>query len=58
MTSTNEKEMPAMTTKPTPASCLRQAEAITGEAAEFLMVKELVAALRELVAITAPEPQP
>ena len=45
-------------TKPTPASILRQAEAITGEASEFLMVKELVAALRELVAITAPEPQP
>jgi len=40
-----------MTTKPTPASCLRQAEAITGEAAEFLMVKELVAALKELVVI-------
>ena len=40
-----------MTTNPTPASVLRQAEAITGEASEFLMVKELVAALKELVVI-------
>jgi len=40
-----------MTTNPTPASVLRQAEAITGEAGEFLMVKELIAALKVLVEI-------
>lgn len=51
MKPTNECEMPAMTTNPTPASVLRQAEAITGEAGEFLMVKELVAALKVLVEI-------
>lgn len=38
-------------TKPTLANCLRQAEAINGDPTEYLMVHELVAALRVLVAI-------
>jgi len=41
----------AMTTNPTPASVLRQAEAITGQASEFLILKELVAELKVLVEI-------
>ena len=43
----------------TPASCLRIAEALPTDAADFPIIRELVAALKELVTITeAKEPQP
>jgi hypothetical protein len=44
--------------KPTLTNCLRLAEAINGEAAEFLIIHELRAALKVLVAATTPEPRP
>lgn len=43
----------------TPASCLRLAEALPRDTADFPIVRELVAALKELVTITTPkEDQP
>lgn len=40
---------------PTPSSCLRLAEALPRDTADYPIVRELVAALQELVTITAKE---